>query len=120
MFHGCTVQSKFPVLYNHRKDGISTKISDVVVSRFAMALPKLFPLFAQSSRSVSVGGTDMSVLASDRGSTDTVRDCWQGEMFAWYHVEGMWYTGFPCFVYSSRCNPGLSVIPRDLKMQFCM
>lgn len=49
MFDGCTVQSKFPVLYNHKKNGISIKISDMVVSRFEVALPKLFLLFAQSS-----------------------------------------------------------------------
>lgn len=49
MFDGCTVQNKFPELYNYKKNGISIKISDMVVSRFEMALPRLFLLFAQSS-----------------------------------------------------------------------
>lgn len=66
MFDGCTVQSKFLVLHNHKKNGISIKNSDMVVSGFEVALPRLFLLFAGSSRSVSVRGTDMSVLASDR------------------------------------------------------
>lgn len=60
MLDGCTVQSKCQVLYNYKKNGFSIKMSDMVVLRFDMALPRL--LFAQSSWSVSVGGTDISVL----------------------------------------------------------
>lgn len=66
----------------HKKDGISIKISDMVVSKFALALPRLFLLlFAQNSQSMNVGGKTCLFFTSDRDKTDTVINCWQGEMF---------------------------------------